>query len=70
MMQVSCVPSTLKCYAFRLGPGDEIKDCLLEFVRRQGLKAAFVLTCVGSVEKAKIRLANATATNTNNVCCM
>ena len=67
LLQVSsCVPSTLKCYALRLGPGEEIKSCLLEFVKLHNLQAAFILTCAGSVQKAKIRLANATATDTNN----
>ena len=68
LLQVSsCVPSTLKCYALRLGPGEEIKSCLLEFVKLHNLQAAFILTCAGSVQKAKIRLANATATDTNNI---
>ena len=66
--QVACVPSSLKCYALRLSPGEEIKSRLLAFVKFHNLQAAFILTCVGSVQKAKIRLANATATNTNDVC--
>ena len=65
--QVRSTSSALKCYALRLGPGEEIKSSLQEFVKHHDLQAAFILTCVGSVQKAKIRLAHATATNTNEV---
>ena len=47
--------------------GKEIKSCLMKFVEFHNLQAAFILTCVGSIQKAKIRLANSTATNTNDV---
>jgi len=33
--------------------------------RERRLKASFIITCVGSVAKATLRLANATAWNTN-----
>lgn len=33
--------------------------------RKRKLKAPFIITCVGSVAKATLRLANATALNTN-----
>ena len=66
LAQIPCIPSTLKCYALRLGPEQEVKSTLLEFVKLHNLQSAFILTCVGSVQRAKIRLANATATNTMN----
>ena len=65
-LQPRSTPSTLKCFALRLGPGEEIKSRLQEFVKRHDLQAAFVLSCVGSVERAKIRLAHATAINSTN----
>lgn len=55
------------CYTVRLGPGEEIKTRLLEFITIHHLKAAFILSCVGSVQKAKLRLAQATATDRNHV---
>ncbi|XP_028653353.2 bifunctional protein GlmU-like [Erpetoichthys calabaricus] len=60
-------PSALSVYALRLGPGEEILSCLVRFVEQKKLKAPFVITCVGSVTKATLRLANATALNTNEV---
>ena len=50
----------LRCYAVRLRPGQEIKATLLKFVEQNRLKGAFVLSCVGSVRCAKLRLADAT----------
>lgn len=37
------------------------------FVEERRLRAPFIITCVGSVTKATLRLANATSTNTNEV---
>ncbi|XP_019371669.1 PREDICTED: uncharacterized protein LOC109296640 [Gavialis gangeticus] len=60
-------PSELSVYALRLGPGEEIVTSLLKFVEDKQLKAPFVMTCVGSITKATLRLANATASNTNQI---
>ena len=51
--------STLSCYALRLKPGQEVRECLLKYVRDKKLEAPFVLSCVGSVTQATLRLANA-----------
>uniref|UniRef100_A0A4W3K1T6 PPC domain-containing protein n=1 Tax=Callorhinchus milii TaxID=7868 RepID=A0A4W3K1T6_CALMI len=59
--------STLSVYAVRLSPGEEILTSLIKFVQDKKLKAAFIITCVGSVTKATLRLANAIATNTNQI---
>nr|XP_033795654.1 bifunctional protein GlmU-like [Geotrypetes seraphini] len=60
-------PSALSVYALRLGPGEEIVTSLFKFVEDKKLKAPFIITCVGSVTKATLRLAHATAQNTNEV---
>ncbi|XP_055088157.1 bifunctional protein GlmU-like [Periophthalmus magnuspinnatus] len=60
-------PSSLRVYAFRVGPGSELLSSLRDFVDHNRLRAPFVLTCVGSLTSARLRLANATATNTNQV---
>ncbi|GFS08657.1 bifunctional protein GlmU-like [Elysia marginata] len=52
----------LQCYPIRVCPGQELKSTLAQFVRSQALKAAFVLTCVGSVTRAHLRMANSTDT--------
>ena len=50
---------SLQCYPLRLKPGEEIKESLATFTRDQGLSSAFVLSCVGSVTKATLRMADA-----------
>ncbi|KAF5894171.1 bifunctional protein GlmU-like, partial [Clarias magur] len=57
--------SSLSVFALRLGPGQELLSALQAFVKEKQLKAPFIITCVGSVTKATLRLANATADNTN-----
>ncbi|XP_072907473.1 bifunctional protein GlmU-like isoform X3 [Hemitrygon akajei] len=59
--------SPLSVYALRLSPGEEILTSLIMFVKDKKLKAPFIITCVGSVTKATLRLANATALNTNEI---
>ncbi|KAM7395898.1 hypothetical protein PAMA_007257 [Pampus argenteus] len=59
--------SPLLVHAVRFGPGQELLTSLQAFVEEKRLRAPFIITCVGSVTKATLRLANATATNTNEV---
>lgn len=48
----------MRTYALRLHPGDDLRQQLLAFVAQNNLKAATVLTCVGSLTTATLRLAN------------
>ncbi|XP_028997795.1 bifunctional protein GlmU-like isoform X1 [Betta splendens] len=66
-MQSSAGGSSLQVHAVRFGPGQELLACLQAFVEQRRLRAPFIITCVGSVTRATVRLANATATNTNEV---
>ncbi|RSK35535.1 DNA-binding protein [Hymenobacter metallilatus] len=50
--------STLRTYALRLRPGQDVRQELLAFVQQQQLRAAAVLTAVGSLTTATLRLAN------------
>ncbi|XP_076021374.1 bifunctional protein GlmU-like [Genypterus blacodes] len=59
--------SSLQVYVVRYGPGSELLGSLQAFVKERQLKAPFIMTCVGSVTSAKLRLANATATNLNEI---
>lgn len=59
--------STLSCYALRLEPGQELRECLLKYVRDKKLAAPFVLSCVGSVTQATLRLADAARDTPNEV---
>jgi len=55
--------SPLRAFAVRFLPGQELKSGLLEYVRERNLAAAVVVTCVGSLESATLRLAGATSDN-------
>ncbi|XP_034384029.1 bifunctional protein GlmU-like [Cyclopterus lumpus] len=59
--------SALRVHAVRFGPGQELLGSLQAFVDERRLRAPFIITCVGSVTKATLRLANATASNTDEV---
>ncbi|HTX78523.1 MAG TPA: PPC domain-containing DNA-binding protein [Longilinea sp.] len=48
----------MKTYMFRLHPGDDLLRSVVDFCRKQNLEAAVILTCVGSLRRASIRLAN------------
>ncbi|XP_012944171.1 bifunctional protein GlmU [Aplysia californica] len=52
----------LQCYPVRLRPGQEVSSVLASFVRQHSLTSAHVLTCVGSVTQARLRMANAQVT--------
>lgn len=49
--------SSLKVHAFRMLPDEEISAKLVEFVRVNDIKAAFVMTCCGSVKCVTLRFA-------------
>lgn len=50
--------SQMKTYVLRFSPGDDPKVKLQTFVNENNLKAAVVLSAVGSLTKAAIRYAN------------
>lgn len=48
----------MQTFALRLHPGQDPRRELVAFAQQYGLQAAFVLTCVGSLRRAALRLAN------------
>ncbi|GAB3582151.1 hypothetical protein GCM10027345_25930 [Hymenobacter daeguensis] len=50
--------SPLKTYALRLRPGDDLRQQLTAFVQAHHIQAGAMLTCVGSLTVATLRLAN------------
>ncbi|HEX8329257.1 MAG TPA: PPC domain-containing DNA-binding protein [Hymenobacter sp.] len=50
--------SPLKTYALRLKPGEDLRQQLLAFVQANRIAAGTMLTCVGSLTVATVRLAN------------
>ena len=49
----------MKTFALRLMPGKDLKKEIEAFALKQGLKAAFVVTCVGGLQQVTIRMAGA-----------
>ena len=54
-------------YALRLRPGEELLSTLKAFCVDRGLASAYVATCVGSLQKATLRLANADRHSPNEI---
>lgn len=52
----------MRVYALRLHPGQDLKHELIQFTRERWLQAGFILTCVGSVQRAALRLADQSET--------
>ena len=50
--------SALKTYSLRLRPGDDLRQQLTAFVQEHHIRAGAMLTCVGSLTVATLRLAN------------
>lgn len=55
---VRVVESSAKMLALRLSPDMDVKEELERIVQERGIKAASILTCVGSLRDAVIRFAN------------
>ncbi len=51
-------PSVMQTYAFRLAPGQDLKAELQQFIQTNKIEAACILTGVGSLQRAVLRLAN------------
>lgn len=50
--------SSLKIHALRLKPGQDLKKELTDFVRKEKIEAAWIITCVGSLTQTNLRFAN------------
>jgi uncharacterized protein len=50
--------SKIRVLALRLGPGQDLRQQLETFVKQKKLRAGFIITAVGSLRSASIRLAD------------
>lgn len=57
--QLQAGPASARHYVLRLLPGEDLKRQLEAFVGERRMTAAAVLTCVGSLSKAALRMADA-----------
>lgn len=55
-------PSTARFYALRLLPQQDPLDALRDFIRQQGLRAAWISGCVGSLSEVALRYAGCEGT--------
>jgi hypothetical protein len=53
----------MKTISFRLKPGDDLKSEIENVIKKNGIKAGFIITCVGGLQKATVRMAGATPEN-------
>lgn len=49
-----------KIHAFRLKPGQDLKQEIAALVQKEGIEAGWIITCVGSLTQVVFRLANQT----------
>lgn len=49
----------MKTIIFRLKPGADLKTSIEEVVKQNSIKAGFIVTCVGGLEQATVRMAGA-----------
>jgi uncharacterized protein len=45
-------------YALRLRPNQDLKQEIVAFAKENNIQAGYIITCVGSLKKANLRLAN------------
>lgn len=49
----------MKLYTFRIKPGNDLKTELEKFVKANDIQAGFIVTCVGGLSQATMRMAGA-----------
>ena len=54
----------MKTFAFRLFPGQLLREEIQRFVDERDIKAGVILTCVGNLQKAVLRMADASIVKT------
>jgi len=60
LLGINVYASPTKYFAFRIQPGQDLRQSLQKFVNEHKLQAAFVQTSVGSLTQVKLRFANQT----------
>ena len=50
----------MKTFALRLHPKQDLKRELIGFAKENKIKAGFIITCVGSLSKARLRMSDET----------
>ncbi len=50
--------SDSRLWVLRLHPGDDLVDSIMQFARKHSINAGGIVTCVGSLDRARLRYAN------------
>jgi predicted DNA-binding protein with PD1-like motif len=50
--------SSSRLWVLRLHPGDDLVDSIMEFARKNSINAGAIVSCVGSLDHARLRFAN------------
>ncbi len=50
--------SGIQSHAFRLKPGEDLKEGIVRYVQQHQIRAGWIGTCVGSLTRYQLRLAN------------
>jgi predicted DNA-binding protein with PD1-like motif len=58
MTTIPTITSHLLIHTLRLLPEEDLKSVLERFVQQNSVEAGLIMTCVGSLTRAEIRLAN------------
>lgn len=48
----------MRTHVFRLRPGEDLRKSIARFAKKNGVQAGIILTCVGSLRQATVRLAH------------
>ncbi len=56
----------MKIHIFRLTPGKDLRESIEEYAKKHNIKAGVILTCVGSLQKAVVRMADENITKEYN----
>src|SRR4030042_3476166 len=54
----------MRTYAFRLHSGQDLRGEIDKFAKQKDIKAGVIVTCVGNLKKAILRMANAKVVKT------
>jgi predicted DNA-binding protein with PD1-like motif len=49
----------MKLYTFRIKPGNDLKTEIEKFIKAKNIQAGFIVTCVGGLSQAVMRMAGA-----------
>ncbi|HVG31857.1 MAG TPA: PPC domain-containing DNA-binding protein [Pyrinomonadaceae bacterium] len=58
------VSTSARIFVLRLKPGQDLREELEKLTKASNIRAGFIVTAVGSLQKASLRLADQTATST------